>query len=282
LGVPANTHQEAVTAGLLWAAFGTGALDGITSKPLEMIKLREQAAAVHHDKLSVTEGFKSVLQEGGVACLFRGWLPTVLREAIGNAAFFAAYHEMKNFVTYLERKGKRSRLHARRLAVAAEAKSGAGGPAISLDIELKDDSDDIDPPSSSLAIILAGAAAGFAYVIASHPLETASVLMQIDIPTMVSSIGSSSGSGNTMGHLINAMPVYKYTSMSQCLREVIKVDGLGGLYRGMVPTVVRSLPQYAASFWGYETTLLLIEKRNKQSPSKIVRHINVASSVHSK
>jgi hypothetical protein len=233
------------------------------------------------------EGFKSVLQEGGVACLFRGWLPTVLREAIGNAAFFAAYHEMKNFVTYLERKGKRSRLLAKRAAVVA-ADSGAIGSAVSLNAHLygdSDDSDDIDPPSSSLAIILAGAAAGFAYVIASHPLETASVLMQIDIPTMVSTIGSSSGSSNTIGQLINAMPVYKYTSMSQCLREVIKVDGLGGLYRGTVPTVVRSLPQYAASFWGYESTLLLIEKlkkRNKPSPSKIAPHIHVASSVHSK
>ncbi len=37
-----------------------------------------------------------------MGCLTRGWLPTVLRESLGNAAFFAAYHYTKNAVTRWE------------------------------------------------------------------------------------------------------------------------------------------------------------------------------------
>ena len=36
--------------------------------------------------------------------------------------------------------------------------------------------------------------------------------------------------------------------------------GVGALYRGAYPSILRALPSYAASFWGYEKTLELIEK----------------------
>ena len=38
------------------------------------------------------------------------------------------------------------------------------------------------------------------------------------------------------------------------------VGGIGALYRGAYPSVLRALPSYAASFWGYEKTLELIER----------------------
>ena len=56
--------------------------------------------------------------------------------------------------------------------------------------------------------------------------------------------------------------------MIECFSHVIKKDGPLGLYRGAWPSILRALPSYAASFWGYEATLSFMEKRRIQ-PKKI-------------
>ena len=59
--------------------------------------------------------------------------------------------------------------------------------------------------------------------------------------------------------------------MIECLSHVIKKDGPLGLYRGAWPSILRALPSYAASFWGYEATLSFMEKRRIETcqPKKI-------------
>ena len=254
-GVPANTHEEAVTFGLVMAAFGTGAMDGVTSKPLEMIKLRQQTAEDHHVHMSIAEGYRAILKEGGIGCLFRGWIPTMLREALGNAAFFAAYHETKNFITFLE-KQKRARKNAIAKAESEKQQKSVDGTARRGSTPTATTVDESNPPSSDLAIMIAGAAAGLGYVIASHPLETASVLMQIDLPKQIAALGKTSWK-------------YQYASVQDCLKQVVSREGYKGLYRGAAPTIIRSLPQYAASFWGYEATLLLIERLKKERRKRL-------------
>ena len=91
--------------------------------------------------------------------------------------------------------------------------------------------------------------AGLAYVMTSHPLENAAVLMQTDIPTLISR-GASKG-----------RVVYRYANMNQCLRSIVKSGGLlSGLYRGAGTSVLRAIPSYAASWWGYELTLSLMDR----------------------
>ena len=59
---------------------------------------------------------------------------------------------------------------------------------------------------------------------------------------------------------------YSYNSMIDCLSHVIKKDGPQGLYRGAWPSILRALPSYAASFWGYEATLqFMVNNRLKSS-----------------
>ena len=54
--------------------------------------------------------------------------------------------------------------------------------------------------------------------------------------------------------------------MIDCLSHVIKKDGPQGLYRGAWPSILRALPSYAASFWGYEATLqFMVNNRLKSS-----------------
>ena len=58
----------------------------------------------------------------------------------------------------------------------------------------------------------------------------------------------------------------RYNSKFDCLSHVINKDGPRALYRGAWPSILRALPSYAVSFWGYETTLAFMEKKRTKSP----------------
>jgi hypothetical protein len=179
----------------------------------------------------------------------------MLREALGNAAFFAAYHETKNFITFLEKRARKNAIAARAEGTAHKGTAHKGSTPTATTTTLTTE-EESNPPSSDLAIMIAGAAAGLGYVIASHPLETASVLMQIDLPKQVAALGKTSWK-------------YQYANVQDCLKQVVSREGYKGLYRGAAPTIIRSLPQYAASFWGYEATLLLIERLKKERAKRL-------------
>lgn len=86
--------------------------------------------------------------------------------------------------------------------------------------------------STSDSILLAGGIAGMAYVVSSHPFESTAVLLQLDNPSRP-----------------------KYSGLVDCFRQVLRRDGIFGLYRGMAPTLARAFPAYAAAFYGYECSL---------------------------
>ena len=66
--------------------------------------------------------------------------------------------------------------------------------------------------------------------------------------------------------------------MFDCMNQVVKKDGLAALYRGAWPSVVRALPSYAVSFWGYELTLQLMERnKNKSAKLKEMKNNDIAS-----
>lgn len=134
-----GANEEGVTPGLVLAAVGTGIVDATLYKPLEVIKLRQQASM--HDS-SFLQSAKEVWASGGLTALYRGMWPAVIREAIGSAAFFAAYELTKTRLCHMTGKS----VH----------KAG----------------NDI--------ILASGGVAGFAYVLVAHPFETMAVLIQLD------------------------------------------------------------------------------------------------------
>ena len=192
-------------------------IDGLSSKPFEMIKSRQQIASTSSKRLRSSVAIKALLDEGGVLNFFRGWFPTIIRDSLGNAAFFVAYQTVKN--------------------------------------KLAHNKEDNTYINEGTAILLAGAAAGLAYVVVSHPFETISTLMQIDIPELVL---------NNNG--FKDYYKYKYSDMSNCFKQIINKNGYKGLYRGAGATLLRAIPSYALSFYGYEVTLQALEKRKLKSP----------------
>jgi Mitochondrial carrier protein len=281
---------------LIFAAAGTGALDGLTSKPLDLIKIRQQmfpavpspisghlhrtgagpigtsaVTCIAHAKFS--DSVRVLMKEEGLPVLFRGLLPSVLREALGNAAFFAAYHGTKNLLQ--DRQDDLDRTLATETNNSKRPRSSGPRPLIIKDDTSKNKNHRLLQVKAKLsekigrlnrnvytggnsAIMIAGAVAGLAYALTSHPFDIAAILMQSDLPRRVSQSANPSvsvlASGSTRGLR------YQYRDIFQCLRQTVNQEGLGALYKGITPSVIRALPAYAASFWGYEATLAIVEQ----------------------
>jgi solute carrier family 25 (mitochondrial carnitine/acylcarnitine transporter), member 20/29 len=55
--------------------------------------------------------------------------------------------------------------------------------------------------------------------------------------------------------LVFVAPAGKYSGVADVLRELIRTEGIGALYKGIVPVMLRAFPANAACFLGYELTL---------------------------
>eukprot|EP01135_Chromosphaera_perkinsii_P009699 Nk52_evm25s1837 gene=Nk52_evmTU25s1837 len=51
-----------------------------------------------------------------------------------------------------------------------------------------------------------------------------------------------------------------YSGVIDCTQKLIKAEGVGALYKGFVPVMVRAFPANAACFLGFEMTLRLLNK----------------------
>lgn len=54
-------------------------------------------------------------------------------------------------------------------------------------------------------------------------------------------------------------PTGKYTGAADVLRELIRTEGIGALYKGIVPVMLRAFPANAACFLGYEFTMKFLD-----------------------
>jgi solute carrier family 25 folate transporter 32 len=65
----------------------------------------------------------------------------------------------------------------------------------------------------------------------------------------------------------------QYKSVLDTLKLIVKREGVGGLYKGIVPNVLRVMPQSAITFLVYEKVLQLLDSRSVQQPlDTTVRH----------
>ncbi|CAF0769989.1 unnamed protein product [Rotaria sordida] len=55
-------------------------------------------------------------------------------------------------------------------------------------------------------------------------------------------------------------PAGKYAGIADVLRELIRTEGIGSLYKGIVPVMLRAFPANAACFLGYELTIKFLNR----------------------
>ncbi|KAI8822403.1 mitochondrial carrier domain-containing protein [Fimicolochytrium jonesii] len=82
--------------------------------------------------------------------------------------------------------------------------------------------------------VISGAAAGMATVVAGHPFDTIKVRMQTH--------NNSNAARQSIG-------------MIECCRNVVRSNGIMGLYRGMASPLLAVTPRYAVRFWAYDVGL---------------------------
>ena len=56
--------------------------------------------------------------------------------------------------------------------------------------------------------------------------------------------------------------------MRPCLQSIVATGGWLSLYRGAGTSIMRAIPSYAASWWGYELTLDIIERIKARAQKK--------------
>lgn len=94
-----------------------------------------------------------------------------------------------------------------------------------------------DGASQKLAALLAGSIAGLAYWVPVFPCDNIKTRIQSD-----------------------SLEKPKYKGFFNCLAVTIKECGIKGIYRGLLPCALRSMPANAAGFLVFEETMSFIKK----------------------
>ncbi|OMJ21121.1 Mitochondrial substrate carrier family protein S [Smittium culicis] len=160
---------------------------------------------------------KSILKSGGVAGLYKGFGPTLVRESFGTALWFGTYEVICK--KYLSNK-------AEKLAIANNSRS-PDGSLIAVPLTKSD----IGPT----ILVIAGGTAGVVYNFCMFPVDVIKSRIQtLDL------LGSSSTG------------LSKSSSSLDVAKALYKQGGIRAFYRGLGVTLLRAFPANASMFLTFE------------------------------
>jgi solute carrier family 25 citrate transporter 1 len=202
--------------------FTSGLLCGLTEAilivtPAEVLKIRMQSQ--RHSMLDPTElkGRKygnvvqtaaTVVREEGPSALYKGIVPTMLRQGCNQAVNFAAYNAMKNY--WLERQREQRD-----------------------DVSLQQGSQEIYEYqlSSTMSMLIGGLSGGMGPLV-NNPLDVVKTRLQ--------------------KQNITRYDTPKYTGLIQACFKIANEEGMGALWKGITPRLMRIVPGQAITFTTYE------------------------------
>jgi len=110
--------------------------------------------------------------------------------------------------------------------------------------------------SSMLSVTLAGAISGMAQAVVSSPMELAKIRMQLQQDgSQLKSIGlQGRNSANSYANrtLLQLEMTKPYRNPVDCLVRIHQAEGIRGVYRGALITVMREVPSFGIYFGTYE------------------------------
>lgn len=207
--------------------------------PTELIKVRLQAADLErcNTDVNMRDGNRrapparatasTTLQvvarvwttEGGLRGMYRGMGSTVAREMPGYYVFFLAYEASRNYMNAWNNKTTVA-------AVAGGAAGGGHGAAAEQE----------DP---AWVTMTAGAAAGACLWLAVYPVDAIKSRIQ-------ATGGGTGGCDKSSGSFMKSFAL------------IVRNEGPLALYRGLAPTMIRTVPASAVMFWAVERTKTLL------------------------
>lgn len=96
--------------------------------------------------------------------------------------------------------------------------------------------------------LASGGVGGLAAVLTGHPFDLVKVRLQTN----------------------------QYNSAVQCVKSTIALDGLRGLYRGVLPPIIGVTPIFAVSFWGYDMGRKLVVQVTQNTGELTIGQISTA------
>lgn len=214
LAVRLGFHPEQPPASFLCGA-GAAAVATTATYPLDLVRTLMAAQGVPAAYPTMASAIRGTLAARGPAGLVSG-LGVTLMEIIPYAGLqFGSYAALKQ-----------AALRARRTQEVAN-----GGAAAA------PDGDDGD--LSSWEKFVCGVLAGSASKLALHPADVAKKRLQVMGLRRHASYGASVAVGS-------------YTGALQCLGAIARTEGLQGLYKGVVPNILKAAPASGITFVVYE------------------------------
>ncbi|KAJ2544505.1 Mitochondrial carrier protein ymc2 [Coemansia sp. RSA 1933] len=186
---------------LYMAGAAAGIANSVVSGPVEHIRVRlqVQTAGASAQYKGPVDCIRQIYRGAGLGGIYKGQLPTMIREFNGYGMYFLAYE-----------------------ALVQRAVARTGGARSEL---------------SSGEVCLYGAAAGFAMWLTSYPIDVVKSKLQTD--------GFSADSR-------------KYNGSVDCVRKIMRQEGIKGFFRGITPCLLRAAPANAATFVGFEMALRVL------------------------
>lgn len=234
---PDGTEKKLSPTSLAMAGSLASVFSAFALCPTELIKVRLQAADLERSNNGTAAAgdrpvpARSTLQEvasvwkteGGLRGMYRGMGSTVAREMPGYYVFFLAYEAGR---TYL------NEWHRSTIGVTATetnsiaATGGHGG----------------NPEDPAWVTMMAGAAAGIGLWLVIYPVDA-----------IKSRIQATGGGGTESSSSCSSS-----SSFLKMLARSVRSEGPLALYRGLSPTLLRTIPASAVMFWTIERTTTLL------------------------
>jgi len=222
-------HSSLSTGG---TNFTAGLLTGLTEAvlivtPADVCKIRMQSQ--RHSLLdpleantrkygNVIQTAVTIVREEGSGALYKGVVPTMLRQGCNQAVNFTAYNAMKSF--WLERQRQEYYLQSNDCKNEEQAvRIQSPGPHEQL--------------SGTMSLLIGGLSGAMGPVV-NNPLDVVKTRLQKQNITK------------------NANMPPKYTGLVQACFRIANEEGAGALWKGITPRLMRIVPGQAITFTTYE------------------------------
>ena len=213
------------------ANFTAGLFSGLTEAvlivtPAEVCKIRMQSQ--RHSLLdpaeasagkygNVVQTAATIIREEGFGALYKGVVPTMLRQGCNQAVNFTAYNAMKKY--WLERQRQQRQQYNGFWPGDVDSCHGLTEPYQQL--------------SGTMSLLIGGLSGGMGPLV-NNPLDVVKTRLQKQ---------------NTKKNVTIAP---KYTGLVQACFKIANEEGAGALWKGITPRLLRIVPGQAITFTTYE------------------------------
>jgi solute carrier family 25 thiamine pyrophosphate transporter 19 len=211
--------------------FLSGALAGaagtVASYPFDLLRTTLAAQGEPKVYAGMLDAAKGIVKENGLRGLYRGMGITVL-EIMPYAALQFGLYDVFNSISDDMRRGKRK-----------EGKNP------------KFNNEEEALPSSAFQSFVCGLAAGTLAKLGTHPLDVVKKRFQ------VAGLQRSAAYGERVSSQVAA-------SFVLCLQSIAQKEGLGGFYKGAMPSLLKAAPSAAVTFACYDFFLRTLTAKNNE------------------